>query len=175
MSAEVAPIVEGHGDVDALPVLLRKIRPDLVVRRPVRIPRSRLTMPDHLERAARIAASNLKTRGLVLLVMDADDDCAATLGPALQKQLSTLFPSLSCRVALAVREFEAWIVGGDERFSVDNADIAGNLKGRIEQLGGSKYRESVDQPRWTATASLERLRMTSRSFRHLEQIVQGLE
>lgn len=172
MSCVVAPIVEGHGDVAALPLLLRMIDPTLSVSRPVRFPRSRLLADDdsHLHRAAAIAASNITGRGVVLLVLDADEDCAAQLGPKLESRLRKLSPQCECRVALAVREFEAWIVGGDAAYDVQDADTAGNLKDRIRERHGV-YGETADQPRLIANADLTLLEKRSRSFRHLLKTV----
>ena len=93
MSFVVAPIVEGHGDVQALPVLLRMIDPTLQIARPVRFPRSKLIKQEHLVRAAAIAAANIIDRGAIFLLIDADEDCAAQLGPELERYLSERFPS----------------------------------------------------------------------------------
>lgn len=172
MSFIVAPIVEGHGDVAALPVVLRLINAALIVAKPVRFPRTRLLQSVHLVRAARIAAANVPGHGAVLLVMDADEDCAATLGPELQQRLAEcLPPSLPARVVLAVREFEAWIVGGDVQYKFDDPDAAGRLKDRIKAAHG-KYSETADQPRLAARIDVQRLTEQSRSFRRLRKVVE---
>lgn len=171
MSFTVAPIVEGHGDVIALPILLRRMNSALIVKRPVRFPKTKLMMPEHLQRAARIAASNIQTPGAVLLVMDADEECAATRAANMSRLLGEYLPGQMCKVALAVREFEAWIVGGDDYYAVLDADAAGNLEGRIRDRYGV-YSETADQPRLIARADLARLEQTSRSFRHLRKVVE---
>lgn len=173
MSVVVAPIVEGYGDVAAVPVLLRRMEPTLDVKRPVRFPKSRLQMPEHLHRAALIAASNIIGTGAVLLIMDADEECAATVGPSLQTQLEATLPNCLCRVVLPVREFEAWIVGGDDIYGVHDPDSAGNLKGRLRQNHGV-YSETVDQPSLIARADLEILANRSRSFRRLQSVVREI-
>lgn len=170
MSFEVAPIVEGHGDVAALPVLLRRINPSIIVKRPVRFPRNKLVIREHLIRAAEIAAANLTGRGGLLLLLDADEDCAAELGPRLEAQLTEALPQHVCRVVLAVREFEAWIVGGDPAFDVSDPDQCGDLKGRIHHHLGV-YSETVDQPRLIAGSNLDRLLQCSRSFQRLHKVV----
>jgi len=173
MSVEIAPIVEGHGDVAALPVLLRAIEPLLIVRRPVRFPRTRLLDEGHLERAARIAASNIVHHGVVLLVVDADDDCAAELSVWFAEKLRNRLPDVASRVVLAVHEFEAWIVGGDDAYGVTDADSAGRLKERIRERHGV-YSETADQARLIARADLELLQERSRSFRKLRKVVAEL-
>ena len=170
MGFTLAPIVEGHGDVIALPILLRRMNPALIVKRPVRFPKTKLLIPEHLQRAAIIAASNIQPPGAVLLVMDSDEECAATRAAEMVRLLGESLPGHLCKVALAVREFEAWIVGGDDYYAVPDADVAGNLKGRIRQRYGV-YSETADQPRLIARADLSRLEQSSRSFRHLKSVV----
>jgi hypothetical protein len=170
MSFVVAPIVEGHGDFHAVPVLLRNMAPDLQVARPVRGARSRLVDEAHLVRAGQIAAANIFDRGAVLLIIDADEDCAAQLGPQLRSWLERSLPDRVCRVAVAVREFEAWIVGGRQEYGVVDPDRAGRLKQRIEERLGA-YKETVDQPKQIAAADLALLEGRSRSFRHLRKVV----
>ncbi|RIK65505.1 MAG: hypothetical protein DCC65_12545 [Planctomycetota bacterium] len=174
MTFEIAPIVEGHGDVAALPVLLRRLAPELHVKRPVRFPRSRLLIDEHLNRAARIAASNISMSGAVLLMIDADEDCAARLGPQLEQRLARLLPQTMCRVVLPVKEFEAWIVGGDSEFDIEDADCTGDLKGLIRERRG-EYSEAVDQPRLIANARIELLARRSRSFRRLQAVVREFQ
>ena len=122
---QIQPIVEGHADVDALPVPLRRIaaelgRADVVVRRPMRIPRSKLprTATDsagaaELARAVRLASTRLEGTGCVLLVLDSDNDCPATFGPlwlAMRKR-KRLGLSAGMAVVLAHHEYEAWFLG----------------------------------------------------------------
>jgi hypothetical protein len=171
MIFEIAPIVEGHGEVRAVPVLLRRLAPTLVVKRPVRFPRSRLIKREHLERAAIIAAANIERHGAVLLLIDADEDCAARKAQELQEILNRSLPMIPCRVVMPVKEFESWIIGGDSRYQVANPDEAGNLKGRIRDRHGV-YSEAADQVRHIAIADLKRLRACSRSFRKLCKIVE---
>lgn len=174
MSFTVAPIVEGHGDVAALPLLLRRMAPSLDVKRPVRCPKTRLLIPEHLRRAATIAAANILGRGAILLVFDANGDCAAELGPKLEAHLREMVPNRPCRAALAVREFEAWIVGGDAAYGAGDADTAGDLKGRIRRRHGV-YSETADQPRLVARSDLALLEERSRSFRRLAKVVREFE
>lgn len=170
MSFVVAPIVEGHGDVQAVPLLIRRLHQGTTVGKPVRFPKNKLIIPEHLKRAADIAASNITGRGAVLLVMDADEDCAAELGPQLEARLCRILPQHLCRVVLAVREFESWIVGGHSEFDVANPDDAGSLKARIRARFGI-YKETVDQPRLIASSNLERLSTCSRSFCRFKKVL----
>ncbi len=83
----IACIVEGHGEVEAVPILIRRIveriDPSLFVRiqRPLRITRSQLLRPRELERAIELAARQVGPQGGILVLIDSDDDCPAELGP----------------------------------------------------------------------------------------------
>jgi hypothetical protein len=140
------------------------------VAKPVRFPRSRLLKRDELHRAATIANANIRAGGGILLVLDADEDCAAELCRSLQGQLESAFPRRTCRVVLPVREFEAWLVGGLPEFGESDPDRAGKLKDRIRERRGV-YSETVDQPRLSREIDVQRLRETSRSFRRLCRVV----
>jgi hypothetical protein len=171
VSYVIAPIVEGYGDVDAVPVLLRRMAPELHIARPVRQGRGKLISKDGLRHAAAIAASNIREAGAILVLFDADRDCAAELAAQASGWLAEDFGHLMSRIALAVRGFEAWIVGGDVFYGEDDPDNAGDVKGRIEARYGT-YKKTVDQPRYIAAANFDRLQNHSRSFRHLRKVVE---
>ncbi len=171
MNFTIAPVVEGYGDVPAIRVLLSRMAPQLAIANPVRQGRGKLVQREGLTHAVSIAAANLKrANGAILVLFDADDDCAATKGRELQKWLAEDFGHILCRVALVVREFEAWIVGGDPQYGVESPDTTGNLEARIKEAHG-KYKKTVDQPRHISHVDLDRLRSNSRSFRHFDKVV----
>ena len=71
--------VEGHGEVSALPVLVRRIAAELsqsgvVVPKPHRLPRGKMLKADGLWRAVQLQADRAGENGGVLVVTDADDD-----------------------------------------------------------------------------------------------------
>lgn len=171
MSFTVAPIVEGHGDVEAVPCLIRLLRPDLRVARPVRFPKTKLIIPDEFKRAVAIAIANIPDgqAGLVLVVLDADEDCPATLGPTLYGQLCAEIGDRQFQgfVAIAKREFESWIVGGDSTMEVDRPEEAGNAKGRLSAANGGRYSETADQARLSNKIDANRLEQNSSSFARL--------
>lgn len=179
MTIEVAPIVEGHGDVQAVPILLRRIEPGLVVRAPVRVPKSKLVRPgsvvdaDAVRRAASIAAANIADRfsGLLLFVLDADDDCAARLGPELTEATRSSGIQRRAAVVIACREFESWIVGGIQAFGVESPEAAGDPKGRIRAANGDRYSETVDQPRFASRIDVGVLSERAKSFARLCRII----
>jgi hypothetical protein len=171
----LAPIVEGHGEVDAVPVLLRRMAEGCDVARPVRVRRQQVVLEGQLERYARIAEANIRDRGgpgAVVLLLDGDKDCAAELGPRLLERLRAALPRCPVGCAIAVRDFESWIVAG----RADGPDVPDEQRGGKHWLGErlGRYVETIDQPRLCATVDLELASARSRSFRHWRDLVRGL-
>ncbi len=118
MTLSIVSIVEGHAETESIRVLLTRIlesmqRFDVAVARPFRVKRNRVVRPGELERAVQQAVSDRADPGGVLVLLDADDDCPATLGPALLERCRgvTRLPSA---VVLANKEFEGWFLGSKE-------------------------------------------------------------
>src|SRR5947207_6417482 len=81
---KIAAIVEGEGDVAALPILLRRLSawraPEKFadVPPPIRVRRDRfLNRPDEFDRYLSLAARKCGHDGWILVLLDADDDCPA--------------------------------------------------------------------------------------------------
>jgi hypothetical protein len=118
VSPAIVPIVEGFAEVQSLPVLLRRLLQQLSaahvdVARPFRVKRHLVVKEGELERAVAQAVRTRPGTAAVLLVLDADDDCPAELGPSLLARCRSV-----CRepvsVVLACRELEAWFLAGKE-------------------------------------------------------------
>ena len=68
MTVKIGCIVEGHGEVEAVPVLIRRIAWDLypelpiIVERPIRAPRNLVVKAGELERRVELAARKIGTR-----------------------------------------------------------------------------------------------------------------
>lgn len=171
MSFDLQCIVEGDGDVDALPVLVRRVNPVFRCARPIRVPKSKLLKPGELERYAHLAASRItrQTPGGVLLVIDADDDCPKILAPELAARLRGEIGHVPSQVVLACREYESWFIAG-----IDNAHLSAvadsestrDAKSVVRQCF-KKYSETIDQPRLSEAIDVQRARQRSRSFRRL--------
>lgn len=176
MIGYVAPIVEGDGDVQAVPKLLGAISQDLVTLRPVRFPKTKLLVAGGLERAAKIARANIRLPGesLVLVLIDADEDCAATLGPELLRRVRTSAHDVECFVAIAVREYESWIVGGLTELNITSPETAGKPKDRLREINGGRYSETVDQQVFTSRIDVHELARRSPSFRRLREKLTGM-
>jgi hypothetical protein len=93
------------------------IAPDsyLEVLRPIRVGRSLAMKPGELERRVQLAALMLGGGpGGILVLLDADDDCAAELAPKLAVRVRDARPDVPFAVVLAVKEFEAWFLASIE-------------------------------------------------------------
>ena len=119
-SLPIACVVEGHGEVEAVPILIRRIaaRVDpalsILVRRPLRISRSQIARVGELERAIELAARQVGRQGGILVLIDSDDDCPAELGPELLGRARKARSDLPIGVVLAKREFEGWFLASAE-------------------------------------------------------------
>jgi hypothetical protein len=180
----IQPIVEGHGDVEAVPVLIRRLSVEagaagIHVGKPIRRHRSELTRQAPFERTIELARRQDGCRA-ILIVLDSDDDCPRELAPVLQAWAAGPAAGLPCRVAIAHREFEAWFLAAieslrgrrrirqDAEYFGDPEAIRG-AKGEIERLmvAGNSYHETADQPALAAVFDLASAHRLSRSFRHL--------
>ena len=119
MPRTIVAIVEGFGEVEAVPLLIRRwfesrrlLAPELP--RPIRVPKSRLLAAGELERTVEQAARKAGTDGAVLVLVDADDDCAAELGRSLRERARQARADRDIAVVLPVREFEAWFLASAE-------------------------------------------------------------
>jgi len=115
----VAPIVEGHGEVQALPILLQRILDELRADATIRFnPALRVKVGSflndqeyfakHLELAARKAKPHAK--GFVLILLDCEDQCPAQLGRSLAAKAVQLRSDVPSLVVLAYREYETWFL-----------------------------------------------------------------
>lgn len=182
----IASIVEGDGEVAALPVLLRRFAQWMSASDrveplpPIRVRRDRfLNRDEEFHKQLRLAAAKCGDNGWILIVLDADDDCPATLGPAILRRAQQQVPHRRLSVVLANREFEAWFLAaahslnGSRGFSVPegtriDAESPRNAKGWMGQhMQGGFYREMLDQPAFTAKMDLQQAFDNSRSFRKL--------
>lgn len=111
-------IVEGQGEVEATPVLIRRladwIAPGLVVEvvKPFRLPRGKMLQPAELARAVTFVASSAGPQAPILILLDADDDAACRLGPKLLEQAREAHSDRAISVVVAEREYEAWFLAG---------------------------------------------------------------
>jgi hypothetical protein len=184
MSIAIAPVVEGHGEVEAVPVLIRRIgseicgRTNLNVLRPIRVPRTKLVKPLDLRRAVTLADLKLKDvaaeRRFILVMFDADDDLACQVGPALLGTIHDERPDLDVALVLAVPEYETWFVAAAPSLTdyldviaveiPSNPEAVGAKKAWVRRYFRGSYTETIEQPALTARMDLNLCRSQSASF-----------
>ena len=183
----IAAIVEGDGEVKALPVLLRRLgewrTPQVQshVLPPIRVQRNRfLNRPEEFRRHLLLAAAKSGSSGWILILLDADDDCPVTKGQEILTLARAEVPHRPVAVVLANREYEAWFIAsahslngyrsfmsraGDQTVDSDSPrDAKGWMR---ERMSTTAYRETTDQPAFSARMDLSAAFEKSRSFRKL--------
>lgn len=181
----VYPIVEGHGEVEAVRTLLSRIwlellgRTGIEVLRPHRLPKSKIMKPDELERAVELARRKIDAldrtadHDLVLVLFDADRDPPCIIAPKLAAEL-TISETLDVTIVMATIEYESWFVGAAESLTEyleldepapENPEALRLGKGWIaNRMKTGAYSETLDQPRLTSVMDLRRARVRCPSF-----------
>ena len=197
MGAKIGCIVEGQGDVAAVPVLIRRIAaalyPELAIDipRPIRVHRNQVVQPDKLEQEVELAARRVGRQGAIFIVLDSDEDCPAQLGPELLHRASQTRSDLPIAVVLAKHEFEAWFLAAAEslrgkrglsddiRPPSDPETIRGAkewLSHRMEN--NESYSETADQPALAALFDMEQARQAvsfDKCYRDIVRLLDELQ
>lgn len=181
----IVSIVEGDGEVRAVPILLRRIaeaqgRFDVSVPVPIRVHRDQfLNRDEELRRKLLLAGAKAGADGLVLVLLDADDDCPVTLAADIAARAAVVLPHRRVAVVIANREFEAWLLAGAASLagrrglpadlaSPDNPDAIRDAKGWLSaRVSGGRYHEVSDQPALTAMLDMASAVARSRSLHKL--------
>ena len=170
----IATIVEGDGEVKALPLLLRRIAASLGstvhAPRPIRVKRNKVVKAGELERAVELAARQA-TGGCILILLDADSDCPKELAPKLLRRAMEARPDRKIRVVLAKTEYEAWfLAAADSIAGKRGIDPSTSSPNDPESIRGAKgwlrkrmprdqrYRETLDQAALSAIFDLDTAR-----------------
>jgi Domain of unknown function (DUF4276) len=171
-------LVEGHGEVQAVPILVRRVAESLglpcVVRSVLRQPRSTILKAGELERAITLLGNKVGEGGCILVMLDADDDLACELGPQLLRRAAATRPDRRIGVVLAVREYEAWLVAASESLRGQRGlpaslgppadpEAVRDAKGWLDAHMPRGYSPTTDQPALTAVCDLA-LARTAPSF-----------
>jgi hypothetical protein len=192
----IVPVVEGPGDRDALPVLLRRVlgerlqRYDVAVGRPKSANgKSKLIrkLEDFLKYASMSPGCNA-----ILVLLDADTDCPLELAPQLARRAAGLALPVPIAIVCPKREYETWFIASLD--SDSGQDIKRRLGlpsttsygGAIEEIPRAKawltskmpqdraYKATLDQPRLSSFVDIERTFQRSRSFRRFCSAVDQL-
>jgi Domain of unknown function (DUF4276) len=184
----VAPIVEGHGEVQAVPILLERILREshaeglLRVNPPLRVKAgSFINDEEYFKRYVELAARKAKpqARGSVLILLDSEDSCPAELRARLAAKAAALRPDVSILVALAYREYETWFLAAARSLQSvcglpadleppTNPESIRGAKGWLSRQMPNAYNEPNDQPAMTRKFSFEQA-STIHSFNRLKR------
>lgn len=191
MTHTIVCIVEGDGEVRAIPVLLRRMAEakglhTLNVPPPIRVHRDQFLRRAEEFRRKLLLATAKAQGGSVLVVLDADDDCPVTLAQDVTVRASPFTHGVSLHVVIANREYEAWLLAAagslagrrglrGELGVPPDPDAVRNAKGWLsERMPSGRYHEVSDQPALTALFDLDAARRNSRSFRKLADTFEQL-
>jgi len=181
----LASIVEGHGEVAALPALLQRIARltaftgHFRVNPPIRVKSGTfLNDHDYFRKYVTLAtAKAAELNGSVLILLDCDDGCPGKLGPDLLQRAHAVRANVDIFVALAYREFETWFVtaapslrnmrGLPKDLDPPSApDAIRDAKGWLSTKMNVPYDPVIHQLEFTRAIDLEQAR-TNRSFNRL--------
>lgn len=188
----ILPIVEGHGEVTAVPILIRRIiahyAPEAYVDvgRPIRVSRAGLVQSNGIERTVELAARQTQATDGILILLDADDNCPRELAEALLTRGRTARPDRAIAVVVANREYEAWFLASatslrgkrglaDDMEPPPNPEAIRDAKGWLAHHAGHgfSYKPTIDQPALTQLFDLEQA-YAARSFRKMVKDVVAL-
>lgn len=181
----IQPIVEGHGEVKAVPLLLRRLRDQaqvypIEVNEPIRRHRSEFSDEAQVRKAVRLALKQDCDAILLLFDGDGDEDCPRDQAPVVLGWAQGEAAGKPCAVVMAHREYEAWFLASIEslrgqrgiRTDAESHPHPEEPRGAKEQLeqrmaAGRSYHETADQPALTALFDMRPTYARCRSFRHL--------
>jgi len=200
MSLFIAPVVEGETEELALDPLLKRVCKELLgctqnpaVLKPFRGKRNQLGHPSGTVLVATVEKAYLKLRQatkydtnateLLLILIDADKECPATLAPRLLKTAySAVPPSAQIACVLPKLTFENWIVAGasslggvsglPDQLTIRKDPEAGSganwLKAQIRSRDKNRtYQKTADSLAFVEKMNLADCQQKSRSFRKL--------
>lgn len=188
----VAPIVEGHGEVNAVRELITRIGVELSgvwveVAQPFRLDSGKMRKPDELLKAVRVQAARVPPgRGGVLVLRDGDDnDVSCPIELAQEMALTSGEIRVPVEVVIAFHEYEAWFLAAVESLrghssmqddAMQPADPEGkrDAKHQLEGLMRESYKETLHQAKFSALIDLNVAASNSRSFRRMVHVVQQL-
>lgn len=181
---KIVPVVEEHGEVEAIPALLRRLQSEascfvFEIGTAVRRNSSDLNNRVKFQEGVRIAV-NQTDCAAVLILFDLDDGCPKQKAAELAQWAKEVVISKPCAVVLAHREYEAWFLATVESLrgyngitndavSPHNPENIRGAKQHLQKLMDSEYTysETIDQVRITTRFDMAAAYHHSRSFRRL--------
>jgi hypothetical protein len=190
MPRRLVCVVEGHGEVEAIPqlcagVLYRHLgvtnRDWGIDPNPVRQPRNRLVdqrgpegrRPPHGDGITKaLALVRGRSAGAALVLVDSDKDCPGAWGPPARDLVRAQIAGIA---VMAVREYEAWLIAGHAAVELegDDADAVRNPKGKAKDVWAG-YKPTTHQLKLTREMDIGLAVRRSRSFAYLVEALRQL-
>ena len=185
---KVYPIVEGHGEVEAAPVLLRRLLAEadcqnIGVGQPIRRTQSQLRSKEGIQAGVRLALLQPECAAVVIL-FDGEDDCPKELAAQVRAWAQEVAPGTPCDVVVAYREYETWFLAALESLrgqygiardaaAPSNPESKRDAKGALEEFmpPDRAYSETGDQPAMSAVFDMGLAHRRNRSFRKLVKAI----
>ncbi len=196
----IVPVVEGPGEVAALPALLSRIlleyynRPDVLVAYGKRGVVSANGLPKLETQLAKFLqhAQNKPDCDAILVLLDADNDCPVILSQELSQHCEQVGTKCPVQIVCARRSYESWFLASLDTVKgksviPDTATLSGdaenvpNPKQWITALlpRGQAYKETTHQAALSSYIDLDLAHKNSRSFRRLchalEQLLDAID
>jgi uncharacterized protein DUF4276 len=187
----IVPVVEGHSEVLSIGVLTRRVLHeldvfDVEIAQPFRVKRNHVVRRDVLERTVIQAVRTRPGATGILVILDADADCPASLSRELKTRASAITELLVC-VVLPKIEIEAWILAGIESLrgyrgiladacAPSDPEAVRDAKGAISKLmtGSRGYVPTDDMCALFAVIDLEQVASGAPSFSKFRRDVAAL-
>ena len=121
----------------------------------------------------------------MLIVLDADDDCAVELGAKIRAMAHELMPGFPTFVVAAVREFEAWFLAAAESLRgkrglpldlarPEDPEAVRDAKGWLSERMPRRYSPTLDQSALCAAMAVGEAAAHSRSFQKFLKDVRAI-
>ena len=181
----ILPIVEGHGEVEAIRTLLQRVWSELLggnyihVPRPLRVPKGKILKEKELIRYLKLAELKLGqeqkyAKRAILVLFDADADLPCILAKQVLEMAAASGVQSPLFCVIANKEFETWFVASADampnEFSnlgggvVETAELEGRGKLWVKEHFQGHYSETADMPRLTKQMDLGLVRERCPSF-----------
>ena len=185
---KVYPIVEGYGEVEAAPVLLRRLFAEanchhVEVGRPIRRTQAQLRSKEGVQAGVRLALLQPECAAVVIL-FDGEDDCPKELGAQVRAWARAVAVGKPCDVVVAYREYETWFLAAVESLRGHSGirrdatapatpESKRDAKGVLEEFMPAvrAYSETGDQPSMSAIFDMALAYRRNRSFRKLVKAI----
>lgn len=182
MARSIVPIVEGHGEVESVPLLVRRVlqeelqRYDILPAKAINT-KGKGTLMHRIKNFLSLAAGG----DAVLVVFDADEHCALELVKEICDSCRGISASTPVAVVCAVRAYEAWLLASIETVFPGQATMSSkpetlpNPKSALRDIApDGRYRETEHQVRLTSRIDIDIASANSRSFRRFCHAIKEL-